>query len=292
MSRNRRSAVALLFLSLLLSSPSVWAEQPPPIATIATMSVAGRAEQGGVVRGTVPSGTATLTIDGVPVPFDRYGRFIVGFGREAGPRAELIAVQADGRHELRQLAVAPRRWSVQSLPTLPRGTVPSAVFLERRSVELAAIARARAEHHPGTGWYGPFSWPVTGRISGVFGSQRIYAGEPGTPHSGVDIARPTGTKVLAPADGVVMLAAAVPFTLEGRLLILGHGAGVTSAFLHLSRIDVRKGQQVRRGQLIGAIGTTGRSTGPHLHWAMMVRDQRVDPARLAGPMPPANAATP
>ena len=91
--------------------------------------------------------------------------------------------------------------------------------------------------------------------------------------------------MLAPADGVVILAADQPFTLEGNLLMIDHGNGLNSAFLHLSRIDVRVGEVVRRGQPLGAVGMTGRATGPHLHWAMKWRDARVDPLLLAGQMP-------
>jgi murein DD-endopeptidase MepM/ murein hydrolase activator NlpD len=104
----------------------------------------------------------------------------------------------------------------------------------------------------------------------------------------VDVARPTGAVVIAPADGVVILAAATPFTLEGRLLMIDHGMGLNSAFLHLSRIDVREGERVTRGQPIGAVGMTGRATGPHLHWGMKWREARIDPLLLAGPMPAAD----
>ena len=125
---------------------------------------------------------------------------------------------------------------------------------------------------------------MRGRISGVFGAQRVYRGVPGAPHSGVDIAGPPGTPVAAPADGVVVLAATSPFTLEGNLLMIAHGMGVNSAFLHLSRIDVRVGDRVRQGQIVGAVGMTGRATGPHLHWSMKWHDERIDPAPVAGVM--------
>jgi murein DD-endopeptidase MepM/ murein hydrolase activator NlpD len=109
--------------------------------------------------------------------------------------------------------------------------------------------------------------------------------EPGSYHSGIDIARPTGTPVVAPADGVVILAADHPFTLEGNLLMIDHGHGLNSAFLHLSRIDVRVGDHVRQGDPIGAVGATGRATGPHLHWSLRWRDTRLDPLLVAGTMP-------
>jgi murein DD-endopeptidase MepM/ murein hydrolase activator NlpD len=146
---------------------------------------------------------------------------------------------------------------------------------------LTQIEAARRVASDSEGWRQSFIWPARGRISGVFGSQRIYAGQPGAPHSGVDVAGRVGTPVVAPADGVVILAAASPFTLEGNLLMIDHGAGLNSAFLHLSRIDVKVGDRVRQGQQIGAIGQTGRATGPHLHWSLKWKDERIDPARVA-----------
>ncbi len=148
----------------------------------------------------------------------------------------------------------------------------------------AQIAAARAQVTDAQGWRQSFRWPATGRISGLFGAQRIYRGEPGAYHSGTDIARPTGTPVAAPADGVVILAADKPFTLEGNLLMIDHGNGLNSAFLHLSRIDVKVGDHVRQGQILGAIGATGRATGPHLHWSLRWCDARLDPMLVAGAM--------
>ena len=118
----------------------------------------------------------------------------------------------------------------------------------------------------------------------MFGSQRIYNGDPGSYHSGVDIAAPTGTYYVAPADGVVTLAASSPFTLEGNLLMIDHGMGLNSAFLHSAEILVREGQEVKRGEPIGRIGSTGSATGPHLHWSMKWNDARIDPILLTGPM--------
>ena len=122
-------------------------------------------------------------------------------------------------------------------------------------------------------------------MSGRFGSQRIYNGTPGSYHSGLDIATGTsGTPFVAPADGVVILAAQSPFSLEGRLLMIDHGMGLNSAFLHCSAILVKEGDVVKQGQTIGRIGATGRATGPHLHWSIKWRDSRLDPILFTGPM--------
>ncbi|MFZ5707156.1 MAG: M23 family metallopeptidase [Pseudomonadota bacterium] len=293
--RPARRALALLPVLLAIAGCTTAPVSPPtitpptaPAARVvdnADFHLSGRIEQGGLAFGMLPGGAAQLMLGGKPVPVAPDGRFLVGFDRDAGPGALLEAVLADGTIWRRALVVAPRAWQIESLPTLPRGTTPTPEFLARRKIELERIAAARAQDSGSVGWRQRFTWPVTGRISGVFGSQRIYAGEPGSFHSGVDVARPTGTPVAAPADGVVILAASAPFSLEGNLLMIDHGMGLNSAFLHLSRIDVVVGQAVRQGDIVGAVGMTGRATGPHLHWSMKWRDARVDPAPIAGPMP-------
>lgn len=285
------------FLTLLLAGCAVVpppepprAPAPAPVPTAEPLRgdflFRGAFEQGGLVFGTAPIGTVHLLLDGQPIAMAADRSFLIGFGRDHGPQAVIEARPGGNGPALRQtLRIAPRAWDVQSLPTLPRGTTPTPEFLRRRAAELKQIDAARAMVTGAQGWRQRFAWPVTGRVSGVFGSQRIYAGEPGAFHSGVDVARPTGTPVAAPADGVVILAAASPFTLEGNLLMIDHGMGLNSAFLHLSRIDVKVGDHVARGQIVGAIGATGRATGPHLHWSMKWRDERIDPAKLVGPMP-------
>jgi murein DD-endopeptidase MepM/ murein hydrolase activator NlpD len=242
-------------------------------------------QQGTIALGIVPAGTVRLVKDGADVPFDRDGRFVIGFGRDHAAVAVVVAFLGDGKAVSERVSVAPRQWMVENLPTLPRFAQPDAEFQARRPGELAQINAARRVNARSDGWRQAFIWPARGRISGVFGSQRIYRGEPGAPHSGVDVAGAAGTPVVAPADGVVVLAAASPFTLEGNLLMIDHGMGLNSAFLHLSRIDVKVGDTVRQGQPVGAIGMTGRATGPHLHWGMKWNDERIDAATLAGVMP-------
>lgn len=241
--------------------------------------------QGGTVLGTAPALTGRISFQGQDVPVAADGRFLIAFDRDAGPSATIVATRVDGSTVRRTLTVQPRAWRIERLNTLPRISQPSAEFQRRRPGEIAQIVAARALSHDIHGWRQRFMWPVTGRISGLFGSQRIYRGEPGSYHSGVDVARPSGTPVLAPADGVVILATPASFTLEGRLLMLDHGMGLNSAFLHLSRIDVQPGDVVRRGQTIGAVGMTGRATGPHLHWGMRWRNAKIDPLLIAGSMP-------
>jgi murein DD-endopeptidase MepM/ murein hydrolase activator NlpD len=262
------------------------AAAPQALAPVAAPAFrwTGTPTQGGMIAGIVPVGSVAVTLDGQPVAVEA-GRFIAGFDRDAGAQAMLVATLADGRRITQPLAVAPRAWRIERLNTLPKFPAPDPVMAQLRPAELAQIAAARAQVTDATGWRQTVRWPAIGRISGLFGSQRIYRGEPGSYHSGIDIARPTGTPVVAPADGVVILAADHPFTLEGNLLMIDHGHGLNSAFLHLSRIDVRAGDHVRQGDPIGAVGATGRATGPHLHWSLRWRDARLDPLLVAGAMP-------
>lgn len=252
------------------------------IVSIGAFGLDRPAEQGGMALGTVPAGTVRLVKDGAEVAFAADGRFVIAFGRDHTSVAILSATLGDGRSVTERVPVAPRAWRTQSLPTLPHHSQPDAEFEARRPAELARIEAAREIRSDSQGWRQTFVWPAKGRISGVFGSQRIYAGQPGAPHNGVDIAGGASAQVIAPADGVVTLAAESPFTLEGNLLMIDHGMGVNSAFLHLSRIDVKVGEHVRQGQPIGAIGQTGRATGPHLHWGMKWQDERIDPQRIVG----------
>ena len=263
--------------------PTVQSNRPPgPI----TFSYSGPRMQGAALIGIAPADTVTLTFNGAVVSVAPDGRFLIAFDRDAGPSANLVATLQDGRQVSDALVVAPRGWDISRLNALPKYPVPEAEFARVRPAELAQIAAARQTKVDSNGWRQPFLWPTTGRISTLFGSQRIYKnGEAGSYHSGIDIARPTGTPVLAPADGVVVLAADHPFTLEGNLLLIDHGADLNSAFMHLSRIDVHVGDRVKRGQVIGAVGMTGRATGPHLHWGLKWRDARIDPLLVAGPMP-------
>jgi murein DD-endopeptidase MepM/ murein hydrolase activator NlpD len=266
--------------------PNVQLPVAPPSGG-AAFSFDGTMSQGGMLIGTAPAGTVSLVLDGAAVPLARDGRFLIAFGRDHGPSATLIATRADGSTVVDQLIVAPRVWRIEALP-IPKYQQPPEEFLKLREGELAQIkaAREKAVTIESDGWHQSFQWPVIGRVSGAFGAQRVYNGEKGSFHSGEDVAVPEGTPVRAPADGVVILAATgAPFTLEGHLLMVAHGMGLDSAFLHLNHIDVHVGDVVRQGQVIGESGMTGRATGPHLHWALTWRGERIDPKLVAGVMP-------
>ncbi|HZU64532.1 MAG TPA: M23 family metallopeptidase [Novosphingobium sp.] len=232
--------------------------------------------QGGWMRGFAPPGAQAVSLDGQPVPLAQ-GRFFLGFDRDAPPGALLRIDEASF-----PLAIAPRAWAIEQVnaPFHPPG-LPDATFAALRTGELARIHAARARATDAAGWNQPFQRPAEGRFSGFFGAQRIYqGGVAGAYHGGLDIAAAAGTPYRAPAAGVVVLAAEAPFTLEGNLLILDHGMGLNSAFLHASALLVREGEAVAQGQPLGLVGQTGRATGPHLHWAVMWHSARLDPLLL------------
>ena len=265
--------------------PSVNPATATPEPPSAAFTYAGETTQGGWIRGQAPPGTVSARLDEAPLVLDAEGRFFAAFDRDAGPSATLSARLADGRVVETSVAIAPRAWDIERVDVARTQGKTDEEFLAIRKPELARIAAARAVDSPSEGWKQAFIWPARGRISGRFGSQRIYkGGEAGSYHSGIDIAPGAGAQIVAPADGVVVLAAEEPFSLEGHLLIVDHGAGLNSAFLHCDTLAVKVGDTVRQGQVIGTVGMTGRATGPHLHWSLTWRGARLDPLLLVGPM--------
>lgn len=260
--------------------------QDDAIVPPTSIDFTGELTQGGWIRGTLPEGTIEAELDGTALPVAPDGTFFGAFDRDAGGNARLKATLANGTEIVRELAVSPRAWQIERVNISQSAGVASEEFMKRRRPELARINESRRIQSKTEGWRQDFIWPVKGRISGWFGSQRIYkGGVKGSYHSGIDIATgESGTPYVAPADGVVVLAASEPFTLEGNLLIIDHGNGLNSAFLHSSQLAVKEGDVVKQGQYIGRIGATGRATGPHLHWSMKWGNARLDPLLFTGPM--------
>lgn len=266
---------ACVLLAALLASP---------LAASDSLSLQGQFTQGGLIFGSAPPGSS-VKLDGKPVRLTADGRFVIGFTREAPKSARIVATFPDGRSETRDLVIAQRRYQIDRLNGLPQNQVtPSAEELARINRENAKIVAARSMDSDGLWFLESFIWPAEGRISGVYGSQRILNGEPRQPHYGVDVAAPVGTPVIAPAGGVVTLAERDLFFTGGTIMI-DHGYGLSSAFLHMSAIEVEVGQVVSRGDRIGAIGATGRVTGAHLDWRMNWFEARIDPQLLAPARP-------
>lgn len=245
----------------------------------------GKFVQGGLVTGLTQPG-ARVTFDGRTLRVSGDGVFLLGFSRDAKPESTLEIVFPDGRKSERRLKIARRDYKIQRIDGLPpRKVTPKAEDLKRIRKEYALIKAARRRDDPRTDFLRGFIWPAEGRISGVYGSQRILNGEPRTPHFGVDVAAPVGTPVVAPAAGVVTLVHPDMF-FSGGTLIIDHGHGLSSSFLHLSEVLVKEGQRVEQGEPIARIGATGRVTGAHLDWRMNLFDARIDPQLLVGAMSP------
>jgi murein DD-endopeptidase MepM/ murein hydrolase activator NlpD len=248
------------------------------------LTLAGALSQGGLVTGRTLPG-AEVRLDGRPVRVGADGRFLLGFGREAAPEAVLELTLPDGTLARRTLAIEQRSYDIQRVDGLPQEKVtPPEAVLARIAAERAMVAEVRKVDRPEPWFETGFVWPVTGPISGVYGSQRILNGEPRWPHFGVDVAVPVGTPVIAPADGLVVVAHDDMYY-SGGTVLLDHGFGLTSAYLHMKEVLVEEGQMLRQGDRLGSVGATGRVTGAHLDWRFNWFDRRLDPVLIAGPMP-------
>ncbi|TAM12755.1 MAG: M23 family metallopeptidase [Nevskiaceae bacterium] len=248
------------------------------------VSLQGKWQQGALLLGHAPQGTQ-VTFDGQALSLTPYGTFVIGLDRDEKGPAHLQFTVPGKPAKRWDFTVAKRTWRIQRINGMNKSQTTFAPdVLARIQREAGEIRAARATASDQVGFAQHFQWPVTGRISSVFGSQRILDGTPRQPHYGVDIAVPTGTPVKAPAAGVVSFVAQdLYFT--GATLMVDHGHGVQSVFAHLSRIDVKPGQFVKQGEVIAHTGATGRATGPNLHWGVSWFERHVDAARLAGPMP-------
>ena len=229
-----------------------------------------------MVIGKVPPGSR-VEYDGRVLRVTDYGSVVFGVGRDATGPVNVRVTPPGAAALFERIRITPRDWPIERVNGVPPKTVSPPPAIARRIMqEQAEVSRARRASTDDVGFAEHFVWPVKGRISGRFGNQRIYNGTPGSAHSGMDIAVPSGTPVAAPASGVVVLAEPDLY-LTGGTLLIDHGHGIGSNFLHLSELDVRVGDRVEQGQIIGKVGATGRATGPHLHWGMTWYSVRIDP---------------
>jgi len=246
--------------------------------------------QGGLILGnTNPSNRIEFL--GGEVRINPHGDFVVGLGRDAKPSVDLIETTASGKVITHTYAVEQRTYNEQKITGVPKKTVnvPESA-LPRIRKEVRATKKARKVDSELQYFLQKFIWPAQGIISGVYGSRRYYNGVPKRPHFGVDIAAPQGSAVIAPASGVITLVYENMY-FSGGTVIMDHGHGISSTFIHLHKAHVKVGDAVKQGQLIAEIGSTGRSTGPHLDWRMNWFDQRLDPQLLMDGLPlPLNAA--
>lgn len=258
-----------------------------PTATDTLLTLPAQVTQGELVRGQAPSGS-TYQVLGHQQTVGPDGALVFGVPRDAAGPITLTLRLPDGETRDRALDVLPRAWASERIVGAPPDTIePPPAIAARIAREQAEVSAARTRDDPRSDWAATLQWPVPGRISGHFGQHRVYVMPDGREvagggHSGMDIAAAAGTPVHAPLAGVVTFTGELYLT--GGTVLLDHGRGVSSNFLHLSRIDVVPGQRVAQGEVIGAVGATGRATGPHLHWGMNWFEVRVDPEVMLPPV--------
>lgn len=269
-----RIGIALLFLGLAAL---------PTRAADRRLELPEHLQQGQLVIGHVASGTK-IEFAGRRLRLGEDGVFVFGIDRDAPAQVPLNIRYSNGKSTRLILKVEKREYHIERVEGLPQKTVtPDPQTAARIEREQARVAEARKRDDAREDFLHGFALPVDGaRISGVYGSQRIDNGTPKAPHFGLDLAVPEGTALHAPAPGIVTFAEP-DLVLTGGTVLIDHGFGLSSSFLHMSKLDVKVGERIERGQVIGAAGMTGRATGPHVHWGFNWFDVRLDPALLPKP---------
>lgn len=250
----------------------------------AELDIRGDWKQGGILMGQVAPGSE-VRVGQRTARVSPEGYFVFGLNRDEPESVTLTLTSPDGEQTEYRYAVESRKYNIQRITGVAQEHVsPPPGVQERIRRENQLVGEARRLDSTRTDFRETFIWPLTGRITGVYGSQRFFNGEPRAPHYGVDIAAPTGTKVVAPAPGVITLAEPDLY-FSGGTLILDHGHGLSSTFIHLHKLLVEVGQEIKQGQVIAEVGATGRATGPHLDWRMNWFDVRLDPQLFMSDIP-------
>lgn len=239
----------------------------------------GKFQQGEIIRGTAPD-TKEIEIHGKKFAIADDGQFLLALGRDEQPQIDII-FRGNETESIYAFKVAPASWDIQRIQGVPQRKVTPApedekeILREQGDVRaaLSTIDTSRQD------WKNGFIVPLEGRISGHFGNQRFFNGVPKNPHSGTDIAAPEGTPVKASASGRVLLAGGNYFY-GGNMVILDHGMGLQTIYMHLKEAKFKAGDEVKQGDIIGLVGKTGRVTGPHLHWGASLNNIRFRPHAL------------
>ena len=253
------------------------------VNTVFAVELSGAAIQGGLMFGKAEAGSS-VALDDQSVVVSEDGHFVIGFGRDETGTRNLKVTSPSGELFSKSMPIEQREYAIERVDGLPPATVTPDPAATARIKEDARMVSSARQHRDQQAYYGNgFDWPARGRISGVYGSQRVLNGEPRRPHFGLDIAAPEGTDVVAPADGLITMTHPDMY-FSGGTIVLDHGQGLSSTFLHLSKILVEAGTFVKQGDLIARVGATGRASGPHLDWRMNWLDRRVNPQPLLPPM--------
>lgn len=243
----------------------------------AEIRLSGEIKQGGLVVGKT-SPDNKVYFDDRLLKTSKTGDFAFGFGRDEVDTHILKVVEPSGETEVKKLTPSKREYKIQRVNGIAKKIMnPDPKAVARAKEDSKQVKLARKTDSTLTEFSRGFIAPIKGTITGVYGSQRVYNGVPKTPHFGLDYAGKKGDPVKAPATGVVVLNVPDMFY-SGGTLIIDHGHGINSTFLHLSDSYVKVGDKVEQGQVVAAVGSTGRSTGPHLDWRVNWFDVRLDPA--------------
>ena len=272
-----RRLITSAFLALVCWTSTVTAARAElPLA------LSGQAAEGGLMFGKTNPG-AIVALDGVPVKVSPRGNFLLGFGRDdAG--LKILQLRLGAETMTREITVRDRDFKIERVDGLPKRKVtPDPKAIARIQAEKALMASAKVDSDPEAGYLDGFVWPVTGRLSGVYGSQRILNGKPRRPHYGTDVAAPEGTPIRAIAGGRIAFVHPGMF-FNGKTVLIDHGLGLRSVYIHMHETHVKAGQRVEAGAVVGAVGMTGRATGPHLHFALTLADTPIDPELVLAPM--------
>ncbi|MEJ6473761.1 M23 family metallopeptidase [Pseudoalteromonas piscicida] len=258
------------FVITLLATSSLFAN---------ALELKGNLTQGGLIVGKL-AGATEIKLNNKALKRSKDGYFVFGFGRDAKLTHTLSWISKDGKAHTQPLVITKRDYDIDKITGVAKKYVsPPESVLKRIRKEAQAVSKARQGNSELQFFKDPVFRPAKGRISGVYGSQRYFNGEPRRPHFGLDIANKTGEPVLAPVSGRVVFADPDLYY-SGGTLILDHGHGITSTYIHLSKLDVKVGDAVKTGDKIAEIGATGRVTGPHLDWRFNWFGERLDPALL------------
>jgi murein DD-endopeptidase MepM/ murein hydrolase activator NlpD len=264
----------------------VWAKALLLLASFSSAVIAeadiqleGQLTQGSIVRGKVAPGSHVFFND-IALPVSPEGRFVFGIGRDAALKHKLT-LQTKGEKWVKDLTFTARSYDIQRVNGVAQKYVtPPAEVTARIKRDNQRVRAVRDTVSTLPYIFATPVMPAQGRISGVYGSQRVFNGEPRNPHYGLDVAAPVGAQVVAPLSGTVLLAEDLYYS--GLTLIIDHGYGFSSTFMHLSKFTVAVGDNVIQGQKVAEVGATGRVTGPHLDWRINWQQERLDPALLPG----------
>ena len=241
-------------------------------------AVVGSSVPGGVVAVPLPEHTVGAYFDDRPAVIHR-DHALIGLPLETSPGHHSVDISTRTGGFKVSFEVEPKEFPVQRLTIAnDRMVNPKSEDLARIGKETARMRAAYALASPGGGDLHPFLLPVEGELSSPFGRKRILNGQPRSPHQGLDIAANTGTPMIAPAAGVVVVTG--NFFFNGNTVMIDHGSGLVTMYCHLHEVHVEEGDSLARGEAFGSVGATGRATGPHLHWTVSMHGAKVDPLAL------------